>query len=166
MRLIEGEVVPQGDPELERLQAANRQLRRDLDDAKIEARRAREDADRALSALRRQLSPLYRALQMVFGELDAAGVADAVPVSTTGAAAAAAAVGDPRVQAVWEKWKSHLPGYPARIIDALLIHGEMNTSQLAIAAGCKRQRISEGIVRLNKAGLINKNAGRFSLKQL
>lgn len=166
MKLLEGEIVPDVDPEIERLQVANRQLRRDLDDARLETRRAREDADRALSALRRQLSPLYRALQMVFGELDAAGVTDTPSVAAGASAAATVNSGDPRVQAVWEKWKSHLPGYPARIIDALLIHGEMNTAQLAIAAGCKRQRISEGMVKLNKAGLINKNAGRFSLKQL
>lgn len=62
--------------EIAELRAENQRLARALEDANMRANRAREDADRALSALRRQLSPLYRALQAVFGELDAAGIAD------------------------------------------------------------------------------------------
>jgi hypothetical protein len=131
-----------------------RRLRRSWRETQEELAKVRRDSTRALAELRRQLGPLYRALQGVFGELDAVGPSDAAPHL------------DSRRQAVWENWKSKLHGYPARIIDALLLHGEMNTSQLAIAVGCHKQRISEGISRLHKAGLINKNAGRFSLKEL
>ena len=47
-----------------------------------------------------------------------------------------------------------------------MLHGDMNTQQLAIAIGQHRNSIPRLIYTLNKAGLINKNGGRFSLKQL
>lgn len=160
---VDVEVDPR-DAQIEGLKAENRRLQRAVSDAEVRAERAREDADRALSNLRRQLSPLYRAMQMVFGELDSAGVVDG-PAPT--AAPHSPAFGpDARIQAIWENWKSKMPGYPARIIEALLIQSDLNTAQLAIACGCKPQRISEGIVKLNKASLINKNGHRFSLKQV
>ncbi len=163
-RQIEGEVLPDVDPELDRLRAENRQLARELDDAKVEARRAREDADRALSRLRTQLSPLYRALQAVFGELDAAGVTESTsPAAAAGPAAQPSGrATDPR----WESWKQKLPGRTAELIDLLLLHGEMNRNQLMAAMRCGKDVVRVTISRLNVAGLINKNGGRFSLKQL
>lgn len=134
-------------------------LREELAAAQREADRARRESTVALAALRRQLSPLYKALQAVFGELDAAGV-DASgdthaekPLPT-------------RHSAIWESWKARLPGGPSKIIDALMVHGEMNTQQLAIATGVHRNSIPTMIYKLNQAGLINKNGGRFSLKTL
>lgn len=142
------------DREIDALRAEVKTLRTDLTIARTEAARAQQDADRALGMLRKQLTPLYRALQAVFGELDAAGVEDA-PQNTS-----------PRVSAVWENWKAKLGGGPAKVIDALLLHREMNTQQLAIAIGCDRTTVPNYIHRLNKAGLLNKNGGRFSLKEL
>lgn len=150
--VLHGTVVDDIQEELRELRAENLQLRRELQKARQDAAQAHAEAGRALGALRKQLSPLYRALQQVFGELEDVAM-DEGPTS-------------PRVSAVWENWKTKMPGYPARIIDALLLHRDMNTSQLAIAVGCHKQRISEGIVKLNKAGLIDKNGGRFSLKDI
>ena len=147
------------DERIERLERENRQLRRERDDALTDARRAREDANRALKELRRQLSPLYKALQAVFGELDAAGVEDTV-------AEAVAAGGDPRVTAIWQSWKTRLGPQCGKVIDALLLQPGMNTTQLAIAVGTRRQNIPNLIFKLNQAGLLDKNGGRFSLKAL
>lgn len=140
------------------------ELREKLDDVKEQLRQSRQetatakrDAARAMSELRRQLGPLYKALQMVFGELDAAGVDDA-PASSGSVNA--------RTTAVWENWKSKLPGRPAAIIDALMLHGEMNSTQLAIAIGIHRNNVPGLIFRLNKAGLIDKNGTKYSLKKL
>jgi DNA-binding transcriptional ArsR family regulator len=168
-RLLEGEVLPTVDPEIERLRAENRRLQREVADAKIEAQRAREDAQRALSTLRRQLSPLYRALQAVFGELDAAGIEETpAAASPSGAAPSGpSATGrDPRVVAVYESWKQRLGPAAAKVIDALLVHGEMNTTQLSIAAQMHRTNVPKAISKLNQAGLVNKIGGRFSLKPL
>lgn len=151
------------DAQLETLRAENRRLQRALSDAELRADRAREDADRALSNLRRQLGPLYRALQMVFGELDAAGVADSPSTATSASPAPAV---DQRATAVWESWKQKLPGAPAKVIDALLLHAEMNYTQLAIAIGVHRNSIPNIIWKLKRAGLITKNGNRVSLNQL
>jgi hypothetical protein len=160
-------IVVEDDPrdqELERLRRQMRQLERDRADAERAAERAREDAHRALSMLRQQLGPLYRALQAVFGELDAAGVGE---VGRTSAAVETAPIGiDSRTAAVWEAWKQRLGGQCAKIIDVLLLHSEMNTTQLAIAIGTRRQNIPNLIYKLNQAGVINKNGGKFSLKSL
>ena len=147
--------------EVDRLKLEIRQLKRALSDAQVEAERAREDANRALSALRRQLSPLYRALQAVFGELEAAGIEDAPGVAPGQPAPAVS-----RASAIWESWKQKMPGRPAEFITILLEHGEMNVDQLKIAAKCGTNSVYDTIAKLNKAGLINKNGGKYSLKAI
>lgn len=162
--LLEGEVLDPRVQECDRLRAENRRLQRELSDATVEADRAREDANRALSMLRKQLGPLYRALQAVFGELDAAGVTESAQLSP--AAAPSPAGTDPRVAAVWENWKQRLGPQCAKAIDVLLLHTEMDTTRLAIAMGTNRRNIPNIVYKLNQAGLINKNNGKFSLKSL
>lgn len=159
-------VVIEDDPrdkEIENLRGKLRQAERDTADAERAAERAREDAQRALSMLRKQLGPLYRALQAVFGELDAAGIEDAEPGAVP--RASEGTLPNPRTAAVWASWKEKL-GAAGKLIDALLLHKEMNTQQLAIATGLHRTTIPKHIYTLNRAGLINKNGGRFSLKPL
>jgi len=151
---LEGHVEPTSNTiNVEALHDEIRELRNQLVDARRDAAADKRQYTQSVSELRRQLTPLYRALGAVFGELDVLGEDAAEPVNS-------------RTEKVWQSWKDKMPGYPARIISALLLHSEMNTQQLAIAVGCNKQRISEGIVKLNKAGLINKNGGRFSLKTL
>jgi len=157
--ILRGEVVADSNvAEVEQLRADNRRLRREVTIANGEIARAKAESARALSALRKQLAPLYQALQAVFGELDAASINDG-PVATPTSS-------DPRVSAVWQSWKSRLGEGPAKVIDALVLHGDLNTQQLAIATGYHRTSISKLIYTLNKAGLLNKSGGRFSLKQL
>jgi hypothetical protein len=159
-RLLEGDVVPDVDPELERLRARVRTLEREVSDAKVEAKRAREDADRALSMLRKQLGPLYRALQAVFGELDAAGVHDELPAS------AASQQPTARIDPRWESWKQKMPGRPAEMIELLLLHGEMNRNQLMAAMHAGKDVVRVTASRLSVAGLLTKNGSKYALKQL
>lgn len=159
MHLLEG-VAPEDDRDarIVELERTTRQLRRDLATAKAEVQRVQDETAAALGNLRRQLGPLYRALQMVFGELDAVGVTE-----TTTANAPAPA----RASAVWENWKQRLGPTCAKIIDALLLHGAMSHQQIAIAIGSSRQNVSSNLMpKLNRAGIIEKNNGRFSLKSL
>lgn len=158
MNLIEGRLMPDSELESDHaLREEIRDLRDRLRDAQRELSAAQHESARALGNLRRQLGPLYQALQMVFGELDAAGVNEAP---------AASAQVNSRTSAVWENWKTKLPGRPAQIIDALLLHGEMNSTQIAIAIGIHRNNVPGLIFRLNKAGLIDKNGTKYSLKKL
>ncbi len=158
MRLLEGEVTEDPQEELAALHDELRAVRAELAIAKRETQQAREEARRALGALRRQLTPLYRALQAVFGELDAAGPVEEEPTMHSAL--------PPRVAAVWASWKAKVGAGPANVIDALLLHGDLNTQQLALAIGVDRTTVPNYIHRLHAAGLINKNAGRFSLKVL
>jgi hypothetical protein len=137
-------------------------LRNQLEDVQTELRRERQKSgtmERGVARLREALTPVYSGLQMIFGEIEATGVSGGSGNSPTPAA-------DSRIAKVWESWKGRLGEGCAKIIDALLLHGEMNTQQLAIATGYHRTTVPTYIYKLTKAGLINKNGGRFSLKEL
>lgn len=154
----EGHIFEDG-AEVAALKAENRDLRQQLLDARADATRSRRDLVQAVAALRKQLTPLYRSLQGVFGDMEAFG--DAEPMTSAGGPI------DGRVAAVWASWKNKLGGTVAKGIDALLLHGELDTAQLAIAAGLDKRTVTNTVVyKLHGAGLINKNNGRFSLKQL
>lgn len=132
-------------------------LQAELRTARAETAAAKRQAEQALSALRKQLSPLYRALQSVFGELDAAGVED-TPVGTSAVSS--------RIDTIWASWKSKFPGKPSMIIDALMVHGQMSISQIAIAIRSDRRNVPPMLSKLKGAGLLEKNGSMFSLKQL
>jgi hypothetical protein len=106
--------------------------------------------------LRRALQPLFSALQKIYGAIEAVGGSSE---PSTGA--------DPRKRAVWEAWKTKMPGIPTKIIDALLLHGALTQTQLRIHAQCARSSVPNAVMQLNRAGLINKSAdGKISLKEL
>ena len=154
--------LPDPTKRLRELETENRQLREQLEDKEDELRRERRKTatmEQGISRLREALTPVYGGLQMIFGEIEATGVTGAGGTGTVNSP-------DSRVTAVWESWKQRLGEGPSKVIDALLLHREMNTQQLAIATGYHRTSIPAFIHKLNKAGLLNKNSGRFSLKEL
>lgn len=134
-------------------------LRRQLADVQEDLRQERSknaQGAAAVAELRRVLTPLYGGLRAVFGEMEALGVAEV-----------AAPGGDPRKRVVWEAWKQRLPGIPSKMIDALLVHGALNRTQLRIHAGCARSSIPNAIGTLYRAGVIDKRGdGKISLKEL
>lgn len=154
MRMLTGDVETPEQARIADLEAEVDSLKDALASAQADVQRERRQTATAVGSLRRQLTPLYRALQGLFGELDQLSEGDAPSAPT-----------DARVAAVWASWKSKM-GTASVVIDALLLHGEMNTQQLAIACGKDRTTIPAYIMKLNKAGLINKNGNRFSLKPL
>lgn len=166
-----GEILEAGDARDDQIDALERQvakLRGELSDTRHELTRVREDSNRALTALRQQLSPLYRALQRVFGELDDAGVADVAgpAAASQGFSPAAVSGSDAKVAAVWAAWKLKVSPACGKVIDALLEHGELNSVQIKVAARLGTSTVSDSIWKLNKLGLITKNGGRISLKAL
>lgn len=161
------------DPELGKLRKTIQDQRRqiaELENQVDDAVRDSMQAKRALASLRKSLSPLYRSLQAVFGDLDLAGIVDepAQPITAGGpAGAGAVATGvDPRHAAVWASWKERLGAGPANVIDKLLIHGEMTATQLRIACACRLDTVYRNVSILKKAGLINKSGDKYSLKSL
>jgi hypothetical protein len=111
--------------------------------------------ERGVQELRLVLSPLYQALQHVFGEIDTIGVSGSSSSDM-----------DPRKAAIWQSWKQKMPGIPAKFIDALLLHGALTQSQLRLHAQCAMGSVAGVVSQLYKAGLINKNGGKISLKEL
>lgn len=162
--LSDGEVIDTSD-ELDSLRDRIDQLEGELRIARTDLIRSRADAAAATSAiaeLRRQLSPLHRALRAVFGEIDLVGGVQDHPVNSTGPATY-----DSRKLSAWEEWKKKLPGFPSRFIDALLQHGELSVAQLVVAAQCPRkQTIYDAASKLQRLGLITNNGGKYALKEL
>lgn len=151
--LLEGN-VDNRDELIEHLQGEVKTLTRDLLLAKAEAARERRANTAAVSVLRNQLLPFYQALKSLFGELDKFDTVDASPVAA-------------KSSAVWETWKRQLGGKQAEFIQAMLDHGhEMTSEQLRVATHTGRSTVPQIIYKLNQLGLINKNGGRFSLKEL
>lgn len=130
-----------------------RQLREEL----ALERAKRQVLEEGLGSLRSVLTPLYRGLAAVFGELDVLPGAQA-DVSLSGP--------NDRTSAVWDSWKSKLGGYSAKAIDALLLHGSMTQAQLRIHVGCATSSVPNIVMALNKAGLIEKDGKKVRLKQL
>jgi hypothetical protein len=147
-------------PDAVRLRREIAGLEQELREAKSEAETAKQsatDAVQAIRALRNQLEPFYKALKMVFGEITRVEAENVLES------------GQPRSQSAsnpkWESWKKKLGGKQAEFIDALLEHGGMTGAQLKVATRCAQGTLYDTIARLNKAQLINKNGGKFSLKE-
>lgn len=135
-----------------RKELADTKLR--LAHAELEATHAKQEAGNSVGALRRILEPLYRALQAVFGEMEAIPIQDA-PMGQSSQA-----------NAKWELWKKRFPNRGAALIDVLLIHEQMNTKQLSTALKCDPRTLAQLIFKLNQAGLIQKNGNMFALKEI
>lgn len=135
--------------EVERLTAA-------LADSKMELSRVKREQGQSIAMLRQQLSPLYKALQDVFGEMDTIGGSETVAVNVTG-----------NGNSKWEFWKKRYGGRIAEAIDLLTIQGSMNSKQLSHALRCDPRTLAKSVIYpMNQSGLINKNGGNFSLKEL
>lgn len=144
--IIDAEVT-----ELDELREEVRQLKRDLATARAETATARREATAAMGALRKQLSPLYRALQMVFGELDAAGIDEqGANVRTSGA---------------WDEWKTRLGPGCAKVIDTLLLGGEMTIQAITVSAHMGKRTVYEATAKMGQVGILVRNGNKFSLKK-
>ena len=145
--------------ESELLRRKIERLEAELDSAHEALRAAREQSaasNRALKNLRKQLEPWYRALQSLFGELDAASIGSDDGEDSI----------NPRAANVWKSWMQKLGGKQAEFIQAMLEHGEVTVAQLKVMTHSGSTTIPQIIYKLNKLGLINKNGGKYSLKEL
>lgn len=123
-------------------------------------RRKNQAIEKGVGELRTILSPLYQALGMVFGQIDAMGFSGVEPSTSAPVTKSSPA---------WESWKQKMGANSAaaKIIDMLMLHGKLNNTQIRIHLGTSRmQTVYDAISKLNKAGLLNKNGDEFSLKEL
>jgi ribosomal protein L29 len=151
--LLEGNIDRRNEI-ISQLQAENDRLNDELTRLRVELARTQNEGAHAISNLRRILAPLYQGLQQIFGEIDRVSLEADLPTT------------DVRKSAAWDLWKQKLGGKQAEFIQALLDHGEMTAVQLKITTRCGQQTVYDTIFKLNRLGLINKNGGKISLKQL
>jgi hypothetical protein len=164
VRQLEGNVDTR-DQEIERLTGEVTRLQHEVQAERLSSRRERE----AIMRLRQQLAPLYTALQQIFGVIEAVIPNDDFPAQVAqGGSVPGAADLSERERRVWKSWQDKFGtgSMASKFIDVLLDHGEMNAAQLRIAAKCGQQTVYDTVHRLNQAGLINKNGGKYSLKKL
>lgn len=161
-RLIEGDVMDEKDTRIAVLEQEIDDLRDELRMAKAALRVEKDEAGRAVAGVRRVLSPMFNAMKQLFGEMDAIGGVDEAQGPS------AAAVGDNRVRGVWEEWvhKLGVGSAPARVVEALLTHGELSVVQLKVVGKMANQTVYGATSKLNRLGLLNKNGGKYSLKKL
>jgi hypothetical protein len=157
---VEGKSHPDDNAELQ-LRVAR--LERELEDARREVRATKNESAEAAIAMRNLrgvLTPLYGALQRVFGELEVVG----------GAVDSAVGPAPPGFQqkksAAWQLWIEKLPGRRADFIRVLLDHGEMTREQIKVAAKCGNTTLSDTISKLKGMGLVEKHGDKYSLKEL
>lgn len=153
--VVRGEVVDHRDARIDELERENRRLNSALAQALSDVRTAEARMGRAVSTLRKQLSPLYRALADVFGELDQIG--DTAPPEMRASSGNAAA---------YEQWKQKLGKACARVIDALLTHGPLDNKALVLATGYDRTTLPRPIAKLRQAGLLLTRDGKYVLREL
>lgn len=147
---------------IRRLESELQEARDDLQDARRALERMSNLNARAIARLRHILGPLFGALKEVFGEMETIAP-DTHPI-TPGAAPEGSTAAS---QQAWAAWKSRLGATTGKVIDALLLHGELDAQQISVATGLDRRTVTNtAVYRLNQAKLINKIAGRFSLKKL
>jgi hypothetical protein len=150
--------LPGHEPQRDDCELLRRKIQRLEDDlqnareAVADERKRSANAFRSMAALKQNLQPFYRALQMIFGELE--DVSEVMGGSA------------PASREKWEIWKRKLPGKPAEFIEALLEHGELNSAQLKSLTHSGTSTVPQIIYKLNSLGLLNKNGGKFSLKDL
>jgi chromosome segregation ATPase len=138
------------------LYARNRQLA-EAEEALRQEKLKSAALERGVAELRSVLIPLYQGLQHIFGQIEATGVGEQASQSSSSA---------PKNSAAWEQWKQRLGGATARAIDALMVHGEMNQTQLRIILGCATRTVTNVVTALNQAKLIDKRDGKIRLKEL
>ena len=139
-------------------------LEQDLRQAKAEVIRLRASSDTATMAiteLRRQLGPLYRALRAVFGEIELVAGKDDAPTSPSPSPSSDNGSQSSR----WDAIKRGLAPRLAQAIDILLTHGAKTNSQLAAAMKMDRTNCNNNVtLKLKQMGLIVKNGNEYSVK--
>lgn len=119
-----------------------------------------EVLQRSMRNLRDSLSPLHRALRVVFGEIELAIGEE----SETASSPSGSSIPTPGGDARWESYKATFPGVPASMIDALMAHREMSYTQLAAFLRRDYNTVKNAAAKLQKAGAVVKDGPKGKLR--
>jgi hypothetical protein len=155
-----GEADDPRDAEIRRLKAQltrlvdeNSRLREEL--AGSTATLHREQAP--LRQVKKILDPLHRALQALYGEIEAAGIED------SSAPAAAAAPGQPIPETKYAAWKQRLSPACGKIIDALLVQ-PLTHSQMVVYCKMHFDTIGKALKIMKANALLEQDGKVYRLK--
>jgi hypothetical protein len=141
--------------EITGLEAEIDRLKNELEQERREGKAAKS----AVKAIQKHFKADFMVLRAVFGEIEAVGLED--EPGTVSAASPSAGKLSPR----WEMLKQRLGGRQGEFID-ILQHGEMSAAQVRAAAHCDIRTAYAVLQKMKDAGLVSKNGGKFSLKEL
>lgn len=156
---LEGRVQEYVEDNHAQLVEENRQLHikvRQLDEALRMERLSAEAARACVRELTRILDPFRRAIALIYGEIDLAGL--------TGEPSAPAARPSGSSPA-WDTWKRKLGGKKAEVIEALESH-PMSRDQVRVATSSGWSTVDAALAYLKSVGLIEKTGNKWSLKSL
>jgi chromosome segregation ATPase len=142
--LLNGQIDTR-DQEIEQLRA---QLQQAFEDLRQERMRT-TSIEAGVRELNHVITPLYRVLQKIKGEIDEILPSEEAPQSS----------------ARWNSWKQRMPGRPAEFIDLLLVHKSMTIKQFMAAAHCGQDAAYKTVSKLGQAGITVSAGGRYSLKE-
>ncbi len=160
-KMLEGDVL---DPEDEVVRLLKRELadvRRELEEERAAGSRKESQALAAIKALRKTFLPMYRTLQVVFGEIDAV-------VTEAESAGVSSSQPSDRIRNHWATWQQKFGhgSLSSRFIGALLEHGPLDSSQMRAAARMGTQSVYDTFNKLKKLALVEKTGSKYSLTQL
>lgn len=142
------------------LKRENARLKRENDDLHLEVQKAKNEsrnALRAMAALRDALSPTFRGLKLVFGELESVDLPEAVAPGIASAA--------PRTSAgMFEGIKARVSPKQAELIGAIEVAGAMTMTQLQAFTGGRISTIKDSIYKLRDMGIVVRNGEKWALK--
>lgn len=138
-------------------------LEQEVEKYKDEAQQAKvaaRDAVTAVSALRKQLEPLYNSMRMLFGEIDR------VTVEEIAGDAASPVSARTRDDSKWTLWRGKLPNKEWEVVEAILVHGHpMTRSQIAAAIRSNKTNVSSWCSRLVGKQLLVKQGDAWTLRE-
>jgi len=149
-----GELLTADQALIARLQTRIADLERELADKDQNVAVANQSRNIAIANLRRQLAPLYTALQQVFGELETfapESIAEGTGVGPTGG--------------YWDTWKTRLSPSARKVLDALLQTPHLGSSQLAATLRMDPRTVRDALQAMRKVGILATSAeGKHSLQ--
>lgn len=138
-----------------RLEQRVRDLERELADKDQQIDQSRHLVEQGARSLRRALSPVYKALQQVFGDIDTL-----VPEARGAAPSQDPVLGAP----YWDTWKSRVSPAAGRVIDLLRATPNMNQSQISAAVKMDPRTVSKSLGQLRSVGVLRSNGGLHALQ--
>lgn len=165
-----GDAPPDRDELAEEVESLRLQVKglkqelRDANDALEAAKNQSSASVKALKVIRNVFEGQHRALQIVFGELDAAGIEADSAAPGTPVSSAQSSLGPPN-PAAYNAWKQQLPPGCGKIIDALIVQ-PLSQKQMTTVCKMHYDTVGKYLKMLSANSLVNHDGRLYRLNRL